>query len=151
MKYRFITIVHNFILPKKEITVNLTQGFLSNCSSVLRETFDNDLSAYTIGSHSVDEFEGQTYFYIDGYFADGYTQSVVDDFGTKLTFAFLRVIQDYVERLWYIEDNSVYIRDGFLYTYENRISDGCTFKASISAIFSKAFLPVNSFPSTIIV
>ena len=65
MKYRFITIVHNFILPKKEITVNLTQGFLSNCSSVLRETFDNDLSAYTIGSHSVDEFEGQTYFYID--------------------------------------------------------------------------------------
>lgn len=138
MKYRFITIVHNFILPKKEITVNLTQGFLSNCSSVLRETFDNDLSAYTIGSHSVDEFEGQTYFYIDGYFADGYTQSVVDDFGTKLTFAFLRVIQDYVERLWYIEDNSVYIRDGFLYTYENRISDGCTFKASLSAIFSKA-------------
>lgn len=120
------------------MTVNLAQGFLSNCSSVLRETFDNDLSAYTLGSHSVDEFVGNTYFYIDGYFADGSTQNVVDEFGTKLTLAFLRVIRDYVERLWYLEDNSVYIRDGFLYTYENRISDGCTFKASLSAVFSKA-------------
>lgn len=138
MRYRFITIVHNLVLPQKEMTVSLAQGFLSNCSSILHETFDNKLTAYTLGSHSVDEFDGLTYFYIDGDFADSYTQSVVDEFGTKLTFAFLRVIQDYVERLWHLEDNSVYIRDGFLYTYDNRISDGCTFKASLSAIFSKA-------------
>lgn len=138
MKYRFITIVHNLILPQKEMTINLDQGFLSNCSSILQETFDNELSAYTLGSHSIDEFVGHTYFYIDGYFADGTTQSVVDEFGTKLTFAFLRVIQDYVERLWFLEDNSIYIRDGFLYTYEERLSDGYTFKASLSAIFSKA-------------
>ncbi len=138
MKYRFITIVHNLILPQKEMTINLDQGFLSNCSSILQETFDNELSAYTLGSHSIDEFVGHTYFYIDGYFADGTTQSVVDEFGTKLTFAFLRVIQDYVERLWFLEDNSIYIRDGFLYTYEERLSDGYTFKASLSAVFSKA-------------
>lgn len=138
MKYRFITIVHNLVLPQKEMIVNLTQGFFSNCSSILQETFDNELSTYTLGSHSVDEFVGQTYFYIDGDFADGCTQSVVDEFGTKLTFAFLRVIQDYVERLWLLEDNSIYIRDGFLYTYEERLSDGYTFKASLSAVFSKA-------------
>lgn len=138
MKYRFITIVHNLVLPHKEMTISLAQGFLSNCSSILQETFNNELTAYTLGSHSIDEFEGQTYFYIDGDFAEGYTQSTVDEFGTKLTFAFLRVIQDYVERLWFLEDNSVYIRDGFLYTYEKRISDGYTFKGSLSAIFSKA-------------
>lgn len=138
MKYRFITIVHNLVLPQKEMTVSLPQGSLSNCSSILQKTLINELTAYTLGSHSIDEFDGQTYFYVDGDFADGYTQSVVDEFGTKLKFAFLRVIQDYVERLWYLEDNSVYIKDGFLYTYENRISDGCTFKASLSAIFSKA-------------
>ena len=86
MKYRFITIVHNLVLPQKEMTVNLAQGFLSNCSSILQETFDNELSTYTLGSHSIDEFVGHTYFYIDGYFADGTTQSVVDEFGTKLTF-----------------------------------------------------------------
>lgn len=138
MKYRFITIVHNLILPQKEMTINLAQGFLSNCSSILQETFDNELSTYTLGCHSVDEFISQTYFYVDGNFADGTTQSVVDEFGTKLTFAFLRVIQDYVERLWFLEDNSIYIRDGFLYTYEERLSDGYTFKASLSAVFSKA-------------
>lgn len=138
MKYRFITIVHNLVLPQKEMTVSLAQGFLSNCSPILQETFDNELSADTLGRHSVDEFVGHTYFYIDGYFADGTAQSIVDEFGTKLTFAFLRVIQDYVERLWFLEDNSVYIRDGFLYTYKDRISDGYTFKASLSSIFSKA-------------
>lgn len=138
MKYRFITIVHNLVLPQKEMTVSLAQGFLSNCSSILQETFENGLSAYTLGSHSIDEFNGLTYYCIDGDFADGYTQTVVDEFGTRLTFAFLRVIQDYVERLWFLEDNSVYLRDGFLYTYDHEISDGCTFKASLSAIYSKA-------------
>lgn len=138
MKYRFITIVHNLVLPQEEMTVSLAQGFLSNNSSILQDTFCNELTAYTLGCHSIDEFKDQTFYYIDGDFVDGYTQSVVDEFGTKLTFAFLRVIQDYVERLWYLEDNSVYIRDGFLYTYENSISDGFTFKASLSAIFSKA-------------
>lgn len=29
-------------------------------------------------------------------------------------------------------DNSIYVRDGFLYTYTNDIPDGCTFKASVS-------------------
>lgn len=138
MKYRFIAIVHNLYLAQKEMTVTLTQGSLSNCCSILQETFENELTTYTLGIHSIDEFDGQTYFYIDGDFVDGCSQSVIDEFGTKLTFAFLRVIQDYVERLWFFVDNSVYIRDGFLYTYENSISDGCTFKASLSAVFSKA-------------
>lgn len=55
-------------------------------------------------------------------------------FGTSLTFAFLRQIQALTNDFWTLRDNSIYVRDGFLFVYDKAIEDGVTFKASLSAI-----------------
>lgn len=138
MRYRFITIVHNLILPEENQTLKLKQGCLSNNPEILAETLDNELTLSTLGLHSKDEFEGTTFFFIDGEFDKDFTLAKINLFGTKLTFAFLRVIQSYVFDLWRIKDNAIYIRDGFLYSYVHNISDGYTFKASLSAVISQS-------------
>lgn len=133
MKYRFICAIHYLQLEKEELTIHLPFGNVSNKRSVLEDTFNNNLSLDTIGLHSIDEVkEAFSYHFVDGDYGDAITQKDVDAFGTNFCFALLRQIQYYVGKLWNLRDNCIYVRDGFLYTYSNRIADGCTFKASVS-------------------
>ena len=55
-----------------------------------------------------------------------------------MTFAFLRQIQFVTNKLWHIKDNSVYVRDGFLFVYDGAFDDGLSFKASMSTVNSLA-------------
>lgn len=133
MKYRFICAIHYLQLEKEELTIHLPFGNISNKRSVLEDTFNNNLSLDSIGLHSIDEVkEAFSYHFVDGDYGDEIKQKDVDAFGTTFCFALLRQIQHYVSKLWNLRDNCIYVRDGFLYTYTNRIDDGCTFKASVS-------------------
>lgn len=133
MKYRFICAIHYLQLEKEELTIKLPFGYISNKRNVLENTFNNDLSLNTIGLHSIDKVnDALSYHFVDGDYGDEVTQKDVDAYGTTFCFALLRQIQYYVGKLWSLRDNCIYVRDGFLYTYTNRIADGCTFKASVS-------------------
>lgn len=135
MKYKFITAIHFLELEDKEMIINLPCGFISNKKHPLDELFYNDLSLNTLGLHSIDEIrDASSYFVLDGVLNNYKTPDEVNSLGTSLCFAFLRQIQSLVNKLWNICDNSIYVRDGFLYTYTNNITDGYTFKASVSLI-----------------
>lgn len=140
MKYRFITIIHYLKLTKPDCRIPLASGMISNKAAVLKDvlSYKCDLSLNTLGRHSIDEFENQTFYVVDGEFEEGVTQTDVDTFGTSLTFAFLRQIQALTNDFWTLRDNSIYVRDGFLFVYDKAIEDGVTFKASLSAINTKA-------------
>ena len=132
-KYRFITVIHNLDYSEpEEIKLN-SVGKISNNMNILIETFNNQLTIGTLGVHSTDEFTKQTFFYLDGNFNDK-TESEINEIGVQFTFALLRILQYFVFELWKLKDNNLYVRDGFLYVYDKVISDGCTFKASVSAI-----------------
>lgn len=60
----------------------------------------------------------------------------MDELGGKHCCAFLRQVQQLAHLLWYIKDNSIYVRDGFLLVYKNKLNDGFTYKASLSEVFS---------------
>lgn len=90
----------------------------------------------TAGVHSVDEFDGTVYFYIDGEFDDITTQEEMDEVGVKYTFFFLRQAQQIAAKLWCLKDNNIYVRDGFLINFNNHFEDGTTFKASLSEVFT---------------
>jgi hypothetical protein len=66
------------------------------------------------------------------------TKEEVDKFGTSLTYAYLRQVQWLTNEFWMLRDNSIYVRDGFLFVYEEKIDKGFTFKADLSAINTKA-------------
>lgn len=135
MKIKFIAAIHNLELEKTNSKIDLTSGYISNDRRVLDDLFDNSLSLCTIGLHSIDDIKDAPSFYIvDRDLGDDVTQDDVDIFGTSLCFALLRQIQILVGQIWNLRDNSIYVRDGFLFTYIDDISNGYTFKASVSAI-----------------
>ena len=135
MKYKFITAIHFLELENKEMLISLPSGHISNKKYLLDKLFNNDLSLYTLGVHSIDEiYDAPSYYIIDGDLHNCVCQNEVNSFGTSLCFALLRQVQSLVNDLWNVCDNSIYVRDGFLYTYTNDISDGCTFKSSVSLI-----------------
>lgn len=135
MKYKFIAAIHYLELENIEMLVNLPAGQISNSKRQLDEIFQNSLSLHTLGVHSIDEiYYAPSYYVVDGDLCNCANQNEVDSFGTSLCFALLRQIQCMVNKLWKLCDNSIYVRDGFLYTYNDDISDGYTFKASVSLI-----------------
>lgn len=130
MNYRFICAIHYFELEKKEISISLPSGSISNERKMLVETFDNNLSIGTLGVHSIDEItEAPSYYIVEGAFENAKTKAACDAYGTQVTFAFLRQIQTFIGSFWMLRDNCAYVRDGFLYVYDKDIADGCTFKA----------------------
>ncbi|WP_404292621.1 hypothetical protein LG276_19835 [Cytobacillus kochii] len=138
MKYRFITVLHRMKLEtiKNKGTELFSGARISNGSQVLTETLETRLMSGTLGVHSINEFENSVYVYIDGEFSEIHTQDKMDEIGTKYTFIFLRQIQEFIHCLWEIKDNNVYVRDGFLLAYNKHFEDGCTYKASLSEIYS---------------
>jgi hypothetical protein len=136
MKYRFITIIHNLEIDCancRDIKLE-SAGTISNRKCVLEKTFKNNLSIDTLGVHSIDEFNNQVFYYLDGTFDNNVTESEIHKRGTRFTYALLRLIQSLIFDFWKFKDNNLYIRDGFLYVYENQISDGYTFKGSLSSM-----------------
>ena len=140
MKYRFIAIIHYLKLNKPDCRIPLASGMISNKTSVLNDVlnYKSKLSLHTLGRHSIDEFEDKTFYVVDGEFDEGVTSADLDTFGTSLAFAYLRQIQWLTDGFWYLRDNSIYVRDGFLFAYDKEIEDGYTFKASLATINTKA-------------
>jgi len=140
MKYRFITIIHYLKLNKPDCRIPLASGIISNKASVLKDelNYKSVLSLCTLGRHSIDEFNNKTFYVVDGELDEGVTLEDVNAFGTSLTFAFLRQIQLLTNNFWTLRDNSIYVRDGFLFVYNKEIEDGLTYKASLSAINTKS-------------
>ena len=139
MKYRFIAIIHYLKLSKPDCRIPLASGIISNKASLLKDflSYDNFLSLSTLGLFSIDEFQDKTFYVVDGDLGD-VTKEEVDQYGTSLTYAYLRQIQWLTNDFWTLRDNSIYVRDGFLFVYEDKIEKGFTFKADLSAINSKA-------------
>lgn len=100
--------------------------------------YKSKLSLHTLGMHSIDEFHDKTFYVIDGEFDEGITPEKMYTFGSSLTFAYLRQLQWLTDSFWYLRDNSIYVRDGFLFAYDKEIEDGYTFKASLATINTKA-------------
>ncbi len=135
MKYKFIAAIHFLELENEGMFISLPSGHISNNKQLLDEILCNNLSLHTLGLHSIDEiYNAPSYYVVDGDLSNYTTQDEVNFVGTSLCFVLLRQIQCVVNTLWKICDNSIYVRDGFLYTYTDEISDGCTFKASVSLI-----------------
>lgn len=137
MKYRFITIMHNMKLETvKNKGVSLFPGArISNGTNFLKETLGTNLMKYTAGVISLDEFNNTVYFYNDSEFKEIDTKEKMDKVGTNYTFFFLRQIESFLNQLWEIKDNNVYVRDGFLIVYDKTLEDGFTYKASLSSIY----------------
>lgn len=142
MKYRFITIMHNMKLKTvKNRGISLFPGArLSNGSIILKETLQTNLMQGTAGVHSLDEFIDTVYFYMDNELKEIETKEEMDKIGIQYTFFLLRILQNFLNPLWEIKDNNVYIRDGFLIVYDKTFEDGFTYKASLSPIFTRSTL-----------
>ncbi|MBQ8714212.1 MAG: hypothetical protein IJ552_03265 [Prevotella sp.] len=139
MKYRFITIIHYLKLNKPDCRIPLASGMISNKTDVLKDvlSYKNLLSLNTLGMFSIDEFEDKTFYVVDGDLGN-VTKEDVDVFGTSLAYAYLRQIQWLTNEFWTLRDNSIYLRDSFLFVYEKDIEKGFTYKADLSMINSKA-------------
>lgn len=139
MKYRFITIIHYLKLNKPDCRIPLASGMISNKADVLKDvlSYKNLLSLNTLGMFSIDEFEDKTFYVVDGDLGN-VTKEDVDVFGTSLAYAYLRQIQWLTNEFWTLRDNSIYLRDSFLFVYEKDIEKGFTYKADLSMINSKA-------------
>ena len=105
--------------------------------------YDNYLSLSTLGLFSIDEFHDKTFYVVDGDLGN-VTKDEVDEFGTSLTYAYLRQIQWLTNEFWKLRDNSIYVRDGFLFVYADKIDRGFTYKADLSAINTKASTVIES-------
>ncbi len=136
MKYCFITALHYLSLDKQEISIQIPGGIVSNKQNTLATLFDNSLSAYSLGAHSIDEIRQSTYYYSKG--ESDYAATESDAAWNSFAFALMRQAQIFTDQLWYIKDNSVYVFEGFLYVYRSRLEDGCTYKASLARINSLA-------------
>ncbi|MCY7579718.1 HEPN domain-containing protein [Bacillus altitudinis] len=138
MKFRFICVLHRMKLEtiKNKGTVISLGVRISNGSQILSETLETNLMRYTLGVHSNTEFVNSVYVYIDDEFKNIHTQREMDELGVKYTFIFLRQVQEFIHCLWEIKDNNIYVRDGFLLAYNNHFEDGCTYKASLSEVYS---------------
>lgn len=139
MKYRFISALYNLKLEGNEKSIDFGgKGRISQSSDILNQTFNNRLAIDTIGVHSIDEFNGRVFYYLDGEFNQTIDEKLVHQNGTRFTFAILRVVQNYIFDLWKIKDNNVYVFDGFLLVYEKGIPDGFTFKGTLTGVLSNS-------------
>ena len=140
MKYRFITILHFLKLERPGCRIPLQSGMITNKSDLIGDilNYRSRLALRMLGTHSIDEFINTTYYLLEGELDSSWTTEDINRYGTQMTFAFLRQIQFVTNKLWFIKDNSVYVRDGFLFVYDGAFDDGLSFKASMSTVNSLA-------------
>lgn len=142
MKFRFISIIHYLKIDKPECRIPLKMGMITNKMSLIENilSYKSNLALGTLGVHSIDEFKDTCYYLVDGDFNPAWTEEDINLIGTQITFSLLRQIQSVADGLWCIRDNSIYIRDGFLFVYNRTFEDGMSFKASLGPVFTKASL-----------
>lgn len=138
MKYRFITVLHNLKLDslKNKGKVIFDGARISNSEYIFKDTLTVELMLASLGAHSIIEFKDTTYCYIDGFFEGVTNKEEMDKVGVSYTYTLLRNVQFYLDALWEVKDNNVYIRDGFLLVYNNEFDDGYAYKASLSEIYT---------------
>jgi hypothetical protein len=141
MKYRFLACMHRLDFEEKETQkIELDfGGIISTEKDILNNTFCNNLALDTIGIHDIDEFYSRPFFCYD------WSSKVLHPKfnGYRCGYALLRILQDFVFNLWKVKDNNVYVFSGFLFEYKNEISDGCTFKSTVTSINTKSNLEVS--------
>ncbi len=142
MKYRFIAAIHYLKIDKPECRIPLKSGMITNKASLIGDilSYRSKLAVDTLGVHSIDEFKDSCYYLVDGEFDSAWTIGDINKIGMQVTFALLRQIQQVTSELWVLKDNSVYVRDGFLFVYDKTLEYGMTFKASLGTINTKASL-----------
>lgn len=140
MKLTFITVLHNLKLDDDTVEdINIFDDvWLSNNPKTKNKILDKKLLQYTVGTHSIREFNRDTYLYFNKNIPHIVSKEQMDEIANQYTFSFLRKAQSFAQHLWKVKDNNIYVRDGFLIAYENDIEDGFTYKASLSAIFTKS-------------
>lgn len=145
MKYRFIAAIHFLKIDQPECRIPVKSGIVTNKSGIINDvlSYRSSLAVGTLGIHSIDEFQGNSYYLVDGEFDPNLTEDDINCHGSQVSFAFLRQIQSLTDELWNIRDNSVYVRDGFLFVYDKQLEDGNTFKASLSTINTMASLKIE--------
>lgn len=145
MNYLFITVLHNLKLEnihKRGIKLGANVR-ISNGEGPLPETIHTLPLMETMGEHSLLEFgDESTYLYIKGKFEgiNNISEFININKNGIIVFKMLREVQSYTHRLWFIRDNSIYIRDGFLLIYDkkinNKYSSARSFKGSLSEIIT---------------
>lgn len=140
MKYRFLAVLHNMELESiKNKGIELYPGARISNKNDKTEQILSDIDYIAIlGAHPVDEFNDAVYIYIDGEIDDIKDKQEMDLVGDKYAFHHLREAQTFLHELWLIKDNNVYVRDGFLIAYDQKIDDGFVFKASLSEVYTYA-------------
>lgn len=106
-------------------------------------SYTSHLALGTMGVHSIDEFQDKSYYLAEGEFDPAWTVDDLNQNGTQIAFVLLRQIQQVTDALWNIRDNSVYVRDGFLFVYDKTFEDGMSFKASLGSVYTKASTSVE--------
>lgn len=147
MNYLFITVLHNLKLENihnKGIKIG-DNVRISNGKEVLAETIRKKPLIFTMGEHSLMEFDDNTtYLYIKGTFNQVKNTEEFIDINKDgiIVFKMLREVQSFMHKFWFVKDNSVYIRDGFLLIYDKKINNdyinGRSFKGSLSEVISKS-------------
>lgn len=137
MKFRFITPLFNL---KLETVLNkgieLFPGArITNGPEEKNKILNTQLMQHTAGKISIREYDNNPYLYIDGEFETIKSKAEMDEIGVKYTYYYLRLAQSFLQDLWLIKDNSIYVRDGFLLAYYKDFEDGFIYKASLSEIF----------------
>lgn len=123
------------------MNISNTDYFLKN--SVLKEPFTSILGKYSIYDFYDTRYGKEPiispHFYFEGELT-GISEvkelKTLDGFGTNFVTLFLLESQKYLESLWYLRDNSIYIRDGFVKFYDDGISnEERIFKYSLNEIY----------------
>lgn len=111
---------------------------ITNGPEIKSDILDSQLMKATAGLHSIDEFDNTVYYYKTGDFPSIDTYDEMNLKGGQYTFYFLREAQGFTTDLWMVKDNGIYVRDGFLITYKERLEDGISFKASLTETFKSS-------------
>jgi hypothetical protein len=139
MKYHFITKLHYLSL---DTTLNrgkqLGGGLrLSNGQDNFKKMFDNRYFRDYAGGYQFQELEDAVYLYEVGEYSQLRERFAKEYTPSDYAFYCLRNAQYFVDSLWLVKDNSIYVRDGFLEVYpEGKPEQGETIFASVSAINS---------------
>jgi Apea-like HEPN len=139
MKYHFVAKMNFMSLDTTLNKGKLIGGTsrISNGAENFRRLFDNRYFRDYVGGYHFHEFEDSVYIYAIGDFEE--LKAKFDKEYNLMEYAFflLRNAQYFVNCLWLVKDNSIYVRDAFLDVYpDGNPAQGNIQYASVSAINS---------------
>ncbi|MFE7817719.1 hypothetical protein ACFU1R_05895 [Priestia megaterium] len=138
MEYKFVACLFNMELENQKnrgISI-FPGGRISNGQKMLKAILDTQPMQDSLGFHSLHEFEDTVYAYAEGVLEDIVTKEQMDEMGMSYTFYLLREFESFLEEMWKVKDNNVYIRDGFILASDDGFKTAWTYKASLSTIYT---------------